>query len=93
MVITFSKPINWETKEYKEIELDFDSLTGKDLIEVGNQYNKTGKTQAVKMLDERYQILVAERVSGLTIDFYYALPAPEFVKVTTQVMGFLMGAD
>ena len=94
MKIEFDKPYKFEDKEYSEIDLKIEDLTGRDLLGLGRQYAKElgSKVQAVKALDEEYHLIIAEKVSGQPKEFFYNMPAPEFMKVSAQVMGFLMGA-
>lgn len=93
MVIEFKKPYTFDGNEYKEINIDLDSLTGADLLRVGKQYKKEGNSSPMKTLDETYHVMVAAKASGQKVEFFENLPAPEFVKVTTEVMAFLTGTD
>ena len=96
MKIEFAKPYTFEGKEYKEVELDYDSLTGLGLMNLSAQFNKMEKdlqSRAAKAVDERYQLMVAAATSKLPQEFFEGLPAPCFVKVLNAVMSFLGNPD
>ena len=91
--IIFDKPYNFEGTEHKSINIDVDKLKGSDIIRIGELYKKTIKNpSSIKLLDERFAIMVAAEASGQSIEFFENLPASEFNSITAQVMGFLTGA-
>lgn len=92
---TFAKPFTFEGKEYKEISLDLDALTGADMLLAERQFNAIeGNNQTfvpVKELSKEFQSIIAAMAAKLPFEFMKALPANDFAKVTTQVQNFLLG--
>ncbi|WP_217562789.1 phage tail assembly protein [Paenibacillus sp. GbtcB18] len=93
-VYKLSRPFTFEGQEYTKIILDFDKLTGKDLLSCEQQLKSIIGPQEflpVKGVDSRYQAIVASRASGLPYEFFEELPASDFSKVTQRAQNFLFG--
>lgn len=90
MILKFTKPYNFEGKEYTEIDLSgIDNLTTGDLIQLDKQFAQTGQMAMVNEVTTAYCSLVASRVTGHPIEFFDRLPAREGLKVRNEVANFL----
>jgi hypothetical protein len=89
--IIFSKPCVFEEKEYKEINLDLESLTGQDLITAANQARLLGDNSPVPELSKTYLAVVAAKAGKVPVDMILSLPAKDFTAITMTVQNFLLG--
>lgn len=90
MKVTLSKPFTFEGKEYSEIELDLDSLTGNDLLKAEREFVATGGRANVPELSKEYLAIVVAKTAKVPVDIIHALPAKDFSKVTIEVQNFLL---
>lgn len=98
-VFTLARPFEFEDQEYTELLLDFDKLTGADMISVEREMKarkgliQPGEFIPMMELHKPYQAFVAARAAGVLPDLILALPAKEFSRITARVFSFLMGSD
>lgn len=90
ITIPFRKPFSFEGKEYTEIRLDLDALSGKDVIDAETEARSMGARAIMLESSKVYQAILAARAAGVTVDLINALPAKEFSRVTGEVQGFLL---
>ncbi|MCM0759610.1 phage tail assembly protein [Sporomusa sphaeroides DSM 2875] len=90
IIIPFRKPFTFEGKEYTEIRLDLDALSGKDVIDAEAEARAMGIRAIMLESSKAYQAILAAKAAGVTIDMIQALPAKEFSSVTGSVQGFLL---
>lgn len=92
-VFKFLKPIEFEGQTYESINLDLESLNARTMIEIERQYMASTTNQGVvlKELNKEYQLFVAAKAANMPIEFMYALPAQEFMRITLSVQNFLTG--
>ncbi|PWK16062.1 phage tail assembly protein [Tumebacillus permanentifrigoris] len=87
----FSKSIKFEGVDYSEIVLDFDKLTGDDILKAESQYLATGgASHAPREMSKTYLVIVAARAAGVPVELFNALPAKDFSKITVRTQGFLL---
>lgn len=93
-VLKLTRPTQINGSEISEINLDFESLRGKDLIELESGFRKfyRGEFVAALNLDSRYQLWVAGRACNMNPEDLAELYAPDFVAVTGEVQSFLLSA-
>ena len=89
MKITLKKPCSFEGKEYTELDLDIDSLTGQDLIDATSEARARGDKSMVIELSKLYQAVVAAKAAGVLPELIIKLPAKDFVRVTAVTQSFL----
>lgn len=89
----FLKPVEFEGKKYESIDLDLESLDARAMIEIERQYLVSTSNQGVvlKELNKEYQLFVAAKAAKMPIEFMYALPAQDFMRITLSVQNFLTG--
>jgi hypothetical protein len=93
-IIKLSRPTTVDGKELTEINLDLESLRGKDLIELETAFRKMYRGEYVPVLniDARYQSFVAGRACGINPDDLGELYAPDFAAMCAEVQNFLLGS-
>lgn len=87
----FTKPYNFEGKEYTELELELDSLTGRDVSSVKRQWAGEGNFSAMPSTDSDFCIMIAAKAAKKPVEFFYSLPAKEYAKLAQAVSNFLLG--
>lgn len=96
-LIKFKKPYNFEGKEYSEIDLNLDALTGTNIEEAEMQFTTQNPTVAVqtplKEMSKGFQCVIAAKSSKQPVEFFKGLPARDYVKVTQRVQTFLLGGE
>lgn len=98
-VFTLTRPFKFDDQEYTELLLDFDKLSGNDMISIEREMKarkgliQPGEFIPMMELNKPYQAFVAARAAGVVPDLILALPAKEFSRITARVFGFLMASD
>ncbi|QHZ50032.1 hypothetical protein ERICV_05133 [Paenibacillus phage phiERICV] len=93
-VYTLSRPFTFEGKEYTELLLDFDSLSGEDLLSCESQLKTvTDASEFIPMkeISKPYLTLVVARAAKVPFELIQNLPAKDFSKVTLRAQNFLLG--
>lgn len=96
LVLKFRKPYVFDGKEYTEVDLSgLEDATAKDLEAVGRIMEKrtNGTNPATMEMTMDYAQLLANRITGLPLEFFKNLPAREAMALKTTVVGFLYGGD
>ena len=89
LIVRFKKPFTFEGKEYKELSLEgLEKLTGQDLMAVDRAMRKKSNDFMVELSID-YSIMIAVRATGLSIEFFKALPMRETKAVRNKVRSFL----
>lgn len=86
----FSNTIEFEGQEHKEIDLDLEALTGKDISQAKRIWAMDGNFSPVPAADMDFCAAIAAQASKLPMEFFDALPAREYTKLTQAVSNFLL---
>ena len=86
-VVVLSTEINGET----EIVFNLDSITGRVITDVKDDYVKKRKSKKglLPELDDHYYILMSEKMTGIRAHWFLDLPAKDYNKVLNFVKDFL----
>lgn len=90
MTIHPTEPMAFKGAEVSELALDFDALTGADLVAAESEASAMGDNTPFIAASMRYQAAVAARMAGCPVDDILALPAADFKAVISPVMRFLL---
>jgi Phage tail assembly chaperone proteins, E, or 41 or 14 len=91
--LKLSKPTKINGSELSEIKLDFESLKGRDLIEVEQTFRTLHRGFFPSLnFESRYQALVASRVCGINAQDLEELAAPDWVALCSEVQNFLLSS-
>lgn len=95
--VKLSKPYAFEGKVYEGIKLDFDEMTGADILEAEEEFTQT-KTQTaaqtpLKELSKGYLAFFAARACAQPVDFILGLDGKSFAKITRKAQNFLLTED
>lgn len=89
-VYKLSKPMKWMKTTYTELDLDFESLTGKDFEAIDDELAGLGIIIATPQINHRYQRMLAARAAKVPNDMLENLPARDYNKVTVAARNFLL---
>lgn len=92
-VIKLSKPLMVKGNEVTEIELNFENLTGKQLIKAEREVRAKGDQTPSVFLSMNFQAAVAAKLIGVPVDDIEDLPATDFRNIVFQVSNFLLIAE
>lgn len=95
-VVKLSRPISWEGTDYKEFTLNFDGLSGQDILEVESDFMdfiRGQKNVFVQFKNEHpgYLAVIAAKAAGVHPNLMKKLPGKDFLKVTDAARDFLSG--
>lgn len=95
--VKLSKPYTFEGKTYEGVKLDFDEMTGADILEAEEEFIQT-KTQTaaqtpLKELSKGYLAFFAARACAQPVDFILGLDGKSFAKITRKAQNFLLAED
>ncbi|EJW19143.1 phage tail assembly protein [Paenibacillus alvei] len=85
------RPISFDGEEVKELVLDFDELTGQDLLACARQAQVMAPNEVnlVRALSLTYQVVVAAKAAGVAAELIQSLKAKDFTQVTQRAQNFL----
>ncbi|WP_081750971.1 phage tail assembly protein [Paenibacillus sp. FSL R7-277] len=93
-VYTFARPVNFEGDTFESLSIDFDKLTGEDILTCDRQYQMESARQSggelIKETNKAYQAYIVARAAGVHVGLIKALPAKDFTKLTLQAQSFLL---
>nr|WP_145402959.1 phage tail assembly protein [Paenibacillus xylanexedens] len=94
VIVKLSRPLTWEDVEYTELKLDFDDLSGDDIIDAEGEFidfvaGKRNVLVAFKDDHPAYLAVLAAKAAGVHPNFMKKLKAADFMKVTGASKRFL----
>lgn len=91
MEIEISKPITVNGEKVKKFELDFDKITGRDLVQAETEARAKGDHTPAIFLSMQFQMIVAAKAIGIKYDDLLELPAADCKKIIEPAALFLVG--
>lgn len=92
MKIALSKPLRYQDKELKELDLVLDDLTGQDLIDVEEDMKRKGLTVNAWEYSRTYLISLAGRALNINANALKKLSAKDFTNIINETLSFLAGS-
>lgn len=89
-IVKLTKPITFEDKEYTELNLNFDELTGDDLENAFAEFTASGNQAFVVELSKPYLAMVAAKAANVPALVIRKLSAKDYTKVTVLAQNFLL---
>ena len=87
--VKLRSPIKIGDKEIKEVELNFDKLTGNTLLNAEKLARAMGEQNPQIMFAQTYQMIVAAKASGVSYQKLCELPGRESQDILVRVNRFL----
>lgn len=94
-VMRFKKPISYNGKEYSELAFDFESLTGRDSLDVEKELTRSGTQIVVPAFNGEYLVRIAARACTTRVgyDVVYNMSIIDYNKLRSAVRNFLMRSE
>ncbi|KAA9003988.1 phage tail assembly protein [Paenibacillus spiritus] len=87
-----SRPVVHEGATYETLTMDFDAMTGSDILAATRQY-KAENSQSINWameLDKDYQAYIVAKAAHVHVGLIRALPAKDFTRLTLRAQNFLL---
>jgi len=93
--VEFKKPFEFMGKSYTELSFDFDSLSGQDCLDIGNELAARGVTVVAPEFSTEYQRVFAAKActQRLSSDAFPLMPAKKFLTIVRAARTFLLIAE
>ena len=89
MYVKFSKPYRFEDETYEGIDMScLDNLNSRDLGDIEKKFYKQGVASFNPENTATYAKIVAQRATGLPIEFFEQLPIKDMLKIKSRVVNF-----
>lgn len=89
MYVKFSKPYYFEDEVFEGLDLSgLSNLKASDLNDIEKKYYKTGVASFTPENTTTYAMIVAQKVTGLPVEFFQQLPIKYMYKVKNRVVNF-----
>lgn len=92
-IVKLNQEYNFDGKKYTEIELDFENLTGKELLIAESEFKKRNKGATVKELEDGWLLTVAEKASGIKYGSLLELKGKDYIKIINAARNFIVVSD
>lgn len=92
-VLELSKTYVFNDKEYKELDLNIENLTGADLLKIERMYKTRLKKNEIEFLKENntvFLVSVASEITGIKYSDLLTLKAKDFGKMCVVLKSFLL---
>lgn len=93
-VYTFARPVTFEGQTVESLTIDFDQLTGEDILACDRQYRaelgRQSGGEMVKETNKAYQAYIVAKAAGVHVGLIRAISAKDFTKLTLQAQSFLL---
>lgn len=90
MKIALNQPFKIKDKEVTEIELNFESLTGKQLADAEKEVRAMGDQTPSVFLSMQYHSAIAAKLLGMPVDEILAMNAVDYKNIMVQVASFFL---
>lgn len=90
-----SRPVEFDEKTVSELNFDFESLNGRDLLTCAKQARALDAEEIspVKALSLTYQIAIAAKAAGVVPELILALKGRDFTEATQRAQNFLVTSE
>jgi len=91
--ITLSKPISKDGNEITSLNLDFDKITGNQIIAAEKEARLLGDTTPDACYSKTFQAIIAAKAAAepVIVDDIMGLHGSDFIQTTTAAANFLFG--
>lgn len=95
LTIAFKKPVEYNGEKYTELTFDFESLTGRDGLEIENELAAQGKPLVIPAFSGEYLVRMAAKASSSPIgyDFFDVISLRDFNKIRSAARSFLLRSE
>ena len=91
MKMMLTRPISYKGSEISEIEYDYDSLTGNDLIQAEGNYRKASPDG--QLFGSAHMLYVASRACHIPAETLRSMTAKDFMRTVNSAYSFFGSMD
>lgn len=93
--LKFKKPFSYEGVEYDELQFDFNSLTGRDSLDIERELNRIGQQLAVPAFSGEFIIRMAAKACTAPIgsDAMQYMSMKDWHRLRAHARNFLMSSE
>ena len=91
MKIELTKPLRYKDTDIQTLDLDLESLTGRDLIDAENALKARGQNIAAWDFSRSYLLSVAAKSAHMPAEVLEGLNASDFTRMILETSAFLGG--
>ena len=88
--VTLTKALKVKGKDTTSISLDFEKITGNDLLKAEKEARAMGDQSPSVFLSMTFQAVIAAKLIGMPPDDILTLPAQDFRNIVFPVANFLL---
>ena len=89
MYVKFSKPYQFEDETYEGLDMScLENLNSQDLGDIEKKFYKQGVASFNPENTATYAKIVAQKATGLPIEFFEQLPIKDMLKIKSRVVNF-----
>lgn len=94
-VITLSRPVMYNGEEIRELDFEWDRLTGKDSLDIENEVNMRQKVVGNPRFSGEYLLCMAVKASCPKVDrsFFLRMALTDFNRVRSAASNFLLQSE
>ena len=94
-ILVFRKPFEHDGKTYESLTFDWDSLTGRDALNIETEMQQLGKALVVPAFSGEYLVRMAAKACTEKIgaDAFERMPITEYNKVRSAARSFLLKTE
>ncbi|MBB6670505.1 phage tail assembly protein [Cohnella nanjingensis] len=93
-VYTFARPVSFDGELFADVTLDFDKLSGEDILACDRQYrSEQGRSGGVSLapeMDKSYQAYIVAKAASVHVGLILAASAKDFTRLTLRARNFLL---
>jgi len=93
MKITLKKPVKYDGEEIKEVELNLEEMTGKDLADTENDYVALGGNPAFGSLSLKFNQCLAARAMKQPVDIFESIGLVDSNRIQMEIQHFLLDLE
>lgn len=93
--LMLNKPLTYEDKTFNSLHFDFNSLTGKDFLDIEDEMARKGKILLSARLSGDFLTIMCTKacIEPVDVDYIRALPIKKFEELRNAARNFFNTAD
>lgn len=90
MLIKLVKPFKVKDKEFTEIDLDFEKLTGRQLADAEKEARAMGDQSPSVIVSMQYHSIIVAKLMGIPVDDLFDMNAADYKKLMVETAAFFL---
>ena len=92
MTFKLTRPVEFEGETYNELQLDFDAMTGRDVVATKREFEQRNPLlqKSVIAMDTDFAACFAARAAKVPVGLLDHVSAPDYIGITQAAINFLL---